>query len=73
MDNLVWKEKVLNSKVGSKTKENDNKRERRGFYIYIYIYIYINIGSRKKTTLSSRQACFVISHSSVIPLKLSVI
>ena len=38
MDNLVWKEKVLNSKVGSKTKENDNKRERRGFYIYIYIY-----------------------------------
>ena len=24
----------------------------------------INIGSRKKTTLSSRQACFVISHSS---------
>ena len=30
----------------------------------IYIYIYINIGSRKKTTLSSRQACFVISHSS---------
>ena len=41
MDNLVWKEKVLNSKVGSKTKENDTKRERRGFYIYIYIYIYI--------------------------------
>ena len=32
--------------------------------IYIYIYIYINIGSRKKTTLSSRQACFMISHSS---------
>ena len=24
----------------------------------------MNIGSRKKTTLSSRQACFVISHSS---------
>ena len=23
----------------------------------------MNIGSRKKTTLSSRQACFVISHS----------
>ena len=31
--------------------------------IYIYIII-INIGSRKKTTLSSRQACFMISHSS---------
>ena len=30
----------------------------------IYIYIYINIGSRKKTTLSSRQARFVIAHSS---------
>ena len=28
-------------------------------FYYIYIYIYINIGSRKKTTLSSRQACFV--------------
>ena len=33
-------------------------------YICICICIYINIGSRKKTTLSSRQACFVIAHSS---------
>ena len=33
------------------------------FIIYIYIF-YINIGNRKKTTLSSRQACFVIAHSS---------
>ena len=32
--------------------------------IYIYIYIYINIGNRKKTTLSSRQACFMIAHFS---------
>ena len=47
MDNLVWKEKVLNSKVGSKTKENDNKRERRGFYIYIYIYnIILEVGKK---------------------------
>ena len=29
--NLVWKEEVLNSKVGSKAKENDNKMERQGF------------------------------------------
>ena len=49
----------------------------RTINIYIYMYIGslcfdfsvvverdINIGSRKKTTLSSRQACFVISHSS---------
>ena len=28
------------------------------------MYIYINIENRKKTTLSSRQACFVIAHSS---------
>ena len=28
------------------------------------IYMYINIENRKKTTLSSRQACFVITHSS---------
>ena len=28
------------------------------------VYIYIYIGNRKKTTLSSRQACFVIAHSS---------
>ena len=34
------------------------------YKVYIYIYIYIYIGSRKKTTLSSRQACSVISHSS---------
>ena len=38
-------------------------------YIYtwgicIYMCIYINIGNNKKTTLSSRQACFVIAHSS---------
>ena len=29
------------------------------FWLFYYIFIYINIGSRKKTTLSSRQACFV--------------
>ena len=32
-----------------------------GIYIYIYIYI---LGNREKNTLSSRQACFVIAHSS---------
>ena len=33
-------------------------------YIHVYPKIRINIGNRKKTTLSSRQACFVIAHSS---------
>ena len=32
-------------------------------YTTIYWYIYIYIGNREKTTLSSRQACFVIAHS----------
>ena len=31
IDNLVWKEEALNSKVGGKAKENDNKMERQGF------------------------------------------
>ena len=31
IDNLAWKEEVLNSKIGSKAKENDNKMERQGF------------------------------------------
>ena len=31
IDNLVWKEEVLNSKVGSKAKEIDNKMDRQGF------------------------------------------
>ena len=31
IDNLAWKEEVLNSKVRSKAKENDNKMERQGF------------------------------------------
>ena len=31
IDNLVWKEEVLNTKEGSKAKENDNKMERQGF------------------------------------------
>ena len=31
IDNLVWKEEVWNSKVGSKAKENDTKMERQGF------------------------------------------
>ena len=40
--------------------------------VTVYIYImYINIGNRKKNTLSSRQACFVIAHSSGI-LKISL-
>ena len=34
------------------------------FWKWVYIYIYINIRNRKKTTLLSRQACFVIAHSS---------
>ena len=38
------------------------------FYAFYWLKnrknIYINIGNRKKTTLSSRQACFVIAHSS---------
>ena len=34
-------------------------------HTYTHTHTYINIGSRKKkTTLSSRQACFVIAHSS---------
>ena len=31
--------------------------------VYLLVYIYIYIGNREKTTLSSRQACFVIAHS----------
>ena len=33
-------------------------------YVYMYIYIYIYILKKEKTTLLSRQAGFVITHSS---------
>ena len=56
---------MLSRKYSGKTNRNEGESKiKRKSRPGKKIYKYINIGNRKKTSLSSLQACFVIAHSS---------